>query len=284
MRIEPGRPPVVPRDAATVILLREEEPRGFSVFMVRRHDKAGFMAGAYVFPGGTLDREDASLSLLSRVVGRGSSDAARALGEDDGERALALHVAALRETFEEAGVLLADDVQPDTLDEARRRLLAKEISFEALVEELGLELRGDALTPLSRWVTPEVEPRRYDARFFLALAPSAQRAAHDRIEVTAGAWLAPSEALARGARGEIQLPPPTLRTLEGLARFDRADEVIADAASRAPPLVDPVFRDFGTSWALTLPGDPEHPRRERVLEGPTRFVLIDGVFRSVDPE
>jgi 8-oxo-dGTP pyrophosphatase MutT (NUDIX family) len=266
-----------------VILLREE-PQGFSVFMVRRHDKAGFMAGAYVFPGGTLDGADASPSMSKRIAGRDPREAARVLGEDDGERALALHVAALRETFEEAGVLLADGVDPASLDEARQRLLAEEISFEALVAELDVTPRADALTPLSRWVTPEVEPRRYDARFFLALAPRTQQAAHDRIEVTAGAWLVPADALARGARAEIQLPPPTLRTLEGLARFDRAEDAIAHAASRPPPLVDPVFRELGTSWALTLPGDPEHPRSERAIDGPTRFVLVDGVFRSVDPE
>lgn len=283
MSSDPARPAATPRDAATVILLREEE-RAFSVFMVRRHDKAGFMAGAYVFPGGTLDEADAAPSLAGRVAGRSAGEAARVLGEDDVERALALHVAALRETFEEAGVLLADGVDGAALEEARRRLVAGEVEFEALVRELGVTLRADALTPLSRWVTPEVEPRRFDARFFLALAPSAQRAAHDRVEVTAGAWLAPEEALSRGARGEIQLPPPTLRTLEGLARFDRAGDAIADAASRPPPLVDPAFRQIGSGWALVLPGDPEHPRSERVIDGPSRFVLVDGVFRSVDPE
>ncbi len=283
MSLDPARPAATPRDAATVILLREEE-RGFSVFMVRRHDKAGFMAGAYVFPGGTLDEADAAPSLAACVAGRGPSDAARALGEADAERALALHVAALRETFEEAGVLLADGAGGAVLEEARRRLVAEEIRFEALVTEIGVTLRADALTPLSRWITPEVEPRRYDARFFLALSPSEQRAAHDRVEVTAGAWLSPEEALSRGARGEIQLPPPTLRTLEGLARFERAADAIADAASRPPPLVDPAFRQIGAGWALVLPGDPEHPRRERVIEGPSRFVLVDGVFRSVDPE
>lgn len=283
MHFEPARAPATPRDAATVILLRDEA-RGFSVFMVRRHDKAGFMAGAYVFPGGTLDAEDASPAWASRVRGRDATEAARALGEDDGPRALALHVAALRETFEEAGVLLADGVPPDALEPARARLLAKETTFAALVDELELELRADWLTPLSRWITPAVEPRRYDARFFLAMAPRAQRAAHDRIELTAGAWLAPSEALARGARGDIRLPPPTLRTLEHLARFERAADVLADAARRPPPLVDPVFHQFEGGWALVLPGDPAHPRRERAVDGPTRFVLVDGVFRSVDPE
>jgi 8-oxo-dGTP pyrophosphatase MutT (NUDIX family) len=282
LRIEKDRPPATPRDAATVILLREEAS-GFSVFMVRRHAKSGFMAGAYVFPGGTLDANDGAPSVLAHVAGRDEEAAARALGEDDGRLALALHVAALRETFEEAGVLLADGVDERLAEEARRRLVAKEVSFEELVSELRVRLRADALTPLSRWITPEVEPRRYDARFFLARAPAAQRAAHDRVEVTAGEWLRPHEALARGARGEIQLAPPTLRTLECLAAFASVDEAIADAASRRPPLVRPVFVDLGATWALALPGDPAHPERDRVLPGPTRFMLVDGVFRSVDP-
>jgi 8-oxo-dGTP pyrophosphatase MutT (NUDIX family) len=279
--MEPGRAPVEPRDAATVILLRDEVD-GFSVFMVKRHAKSGFMAGAYVFPGGVLDAEDEAPSVLARTRGRTAEEAARALGEPSSARALALYVAALRETFEEAGVLLGHGSTTD-LGDWRRRLVAGEVSFESVLETLGWELAVDALIPLARWVTPEVEPRRYDARFFLARAPHAQDAAHDRVEVTAGEWLRPRDALDRGARGEIQLPPPTLRTLENLAGFASVDEAIEDAARRLPPVVRPVFRSFGSSWALVLPGDPEHPETERVIEGPTRFVAIDGVFRSVDP-
>jgi 8-oxo-dGTP pyrophosphatase MutT (NUDIX family) len=269
-----------PRDAATVILLREEGD-GFSVFMVKRHAKSGFMAGAYVFPGGGVDDEDRAPDLVARTVGRSADEAAALLGEDDGVRSIALHVAALRELFEEAGVLLADRAIDD---DARASLLEKKTTFRDLIRERAVSLRADALTPLSRWVTPEIEPRRFDARFFLAIAPAAQRAAHDRIEVTEGAWLRPADALERGARGEIQLPPPTLRTLELLCRHGSADAAIADAASRKPPLVRPAFCDLGDGrWALTLPGDPRHPEPARVIDGPTRFVLDDGVFRSVDP-
>ncbi len=283
LQIDSSGSAVAPRDAATVILLRDG-PSGVSVFMVRRHAKSGFMAGAYVFPGGTLDEADRAPSMLAHVVGRDRGEAARLLGEEDGQLALALHVAALRETYEEAGVLHADGATPDALEAMRRRLLAEEISFAALVPELGVRLRADALTPLSRWITPTVEKRRYDARFFIARAPSEQRAEHDRVEVTAGEWLRPADAIERGARGEIQLPPPTLRTLECLTPFATVDDAIAHAASRPPPRIQPVFRDLGATWALALPGDPEHPERERVIEGPTRFVLVDGAFRSVDPE
>jgi 8-oxo-dGTP pyrophosphatase MutT (NUDIX family) len=277
-----GASPVVPRDAATVVLLREDA-EGFATFMVRRHAKSGFMAGAYVFPGGTLDHADRSPELLARVHGRSPDEAARALGEDDGELALALHVAALRETFEEAGVLLADGVQA-SLESERRRLNEGTTSFASIVAERALVPRCDLLTPLSRWITPEIESRRYDTRFFLALAPSSQRAEHDRIEVTEGEWLTPRGALARWERREIQLPPPTLRTLELLCEFTSAESAIESSRRVTPPIVRPVFRQLGAVPALVLPGDPEHPERERAIGGTTRFALVDGVFRSVDPD
>jgi 8-oxo-dGTP pyrophosphatase MutT (NUDIX family) len=276
-----NRPAAEPRDAATVVLLRDEA-EGFSVFMVRRHQKSGFMAGAYVFPGGTLDEADRDPRLLAKTSGRSAEEAARVLGEEDAQRALGLHVAALRETFEEAGVLLADALGGIALAPLRERLHGGE-AFSTLLEELGVSLRADALTPWARWITPAVERRRYDARFFIARAPESQEAAHDRIEVTAGEWLTPAGALARWEAGEIQLPPPTLRTLEQLRAYDTIDAVLTEARARTPRVVMPVFRQMGDVWALILPGDPEHPESERAIEGPTRFVLVDGVFRSMDP-
>lgn len=280
---EPDPTPAIaePRDAATVVLLRDEA-EGFSVFMVRRHQKSGFMAGAYVFPGGTLDEADRDPRVLARMAGRSAVEAARLLGEDEPERSLGLHVAALRETFEEAGVLLANALGDAPLAPLRARLHGGE-PFLTILDELDVSLRADALTPWARWITPTVERRRYDARFFIARAPESQEAAHDRIEVTAGEWLSPVAALERWEAGEIQLPPPTLRTLEQLRGYATIDAALADARTRTPPVVMPVFRQLGDLMALTLPGDPEHPERERTIEGPTRFVLVDGVFRSMDP-
>ncbi len=270
---------ITPRDAATVLLLREERGGGFSVFMVKRHDKSGFMAGAYVFPGGTLDAADHG---WTRVRGRSAAEAAAVLGEADGAFALALHVAAIRETFEEAGVLIADGADAADLAGARARLHGG-ADFAALAEEHGLVLRLDSIAPWSRWVTPELEPRRYDARFFLARAPREQEAAHDRIEVTAGEWLTPGAALARFEDGSISLPPPTLRTIEQLARCASVDDAFEVAARRGPPApVQPHFVQLGDVPTLTLPGDPEHPIAERRIEGPTRFCLIGGRFRSTD--
>lgn len=248
--------------------------------MVRRHKKSGFMAGAYVFPGGVLDDTDAA---VSATTGRSPEDAAAQLREDDGARALALHVAAVRETFEEAAVLLADGISDDAdLEDARDRLNGGG-DFPAILAELGATLRLDLLAPWARWVTPTIERRRYDARFFLARAPSAQRAAHDRIETIAGEWLAPNDAIRRFDAGEIQLPPPTLRTLEELREAESIDDAFALTHDRAMAPVQPHFVDDGGP-ALTLPGDPAHPISERRIMGPSRFVLVDGRFVSRDPE
>lgn len=279
--LDPDRPPVPPRDAATVLLARDED-EGFSLFMVRRHAKSGFMAGAYVFPGGTLDEEDQASALLERVDGQTPEEAAAALGEDDGALALGLYVAALRETFEEAGILLADGVDPGELGAGRTRL-HEGAAFLDVVRELDLRLRADLLAPFSRWVTPVAESRRYDARFFLARSPREQRAEHDRIEVTAGEWMTPSAALDACEQGRIALFPPTLRTIEQLAAFEDLDAAFADVRGRVPKPVMPALRPHEDTVALTLPGDPAHPESEAILPGPSRFVLLDGRFRSMDP-
>ncbi|MAQ15180.1 MAG: NUDIX hydrolase [Sandaracinus sp.] len=277
---KPQRPVAAPRDAATVLVLRPGSDAGFEIFMVRRHGKSGFMAGAHVFPGGKLDDEDASAALLDRCAGVSASEAAERLDEADGRRALALHVAAIRETFEEAGVLVADGCDAVELAEARAALHAGTFSFEQFVVDADLTLRVDRLVPQARWITPEIEPRRYDTRFFLAPAPRAQEASHDQIETTAGEWLTPAGALARMDAREIQLPPPTLRTLQLLAEASDMDDAFATAAARKPPVVQPGFFQDEGKMVLTMPGDPRHPVPERAWEGPTRFVLEDGVWRT----
>lgn len=248
--------------------------------MVKRHTRSGFMGGSYVFPGGKLDEADADPRLLAHVAGRTPAQAADALGEpEDPTRAVALYVAAVRETFEEAGVLLADVPADAPLADMRRRLL-EGAPFPSLVEELDARLRLDRVTPWARWVTPAVEPRRYDTRFFVAVAPPEQEAHHDRRETTEAAWLTPSDALERERRGAIQLPPPTMRSLEQLSAHASVEAVLDEAWSRRPPFVDPVFLDRNGTWILALPGDPDHPTRERAVPGPTRFTLTDGRWHS----
>lgn len=249
------------------------------VFLVRRHARSGFMADAYVFPGGKLDPADADPALRPRLRGRGPADAAAALGEADDARALALFVAAIRETFEEAGVLLADLPDPSGLH-AARGALAGGATWREVLETLDAHLRLDLLVPQARWVTPAAEPRRFDARFFLARAPRAQRASHDARETTDALWLPPAEAIARSEAGEVQLPPPTLRTLEWLATQPGVDHALRAAAARPPPYVDPVFVEEAGVAVLALPGDPRHPTPIPALEGPSRFVLDRGRWWS----
>ena len=268
-----------PRDAATVILLRDG-PEGPSTFMVRRHGKSGFMGGAHVFPGGVLDPSDGDASVIARVEGLDEARAAALLGEADGPRSLALHVAAIRETFEEAGVLLSGDVEGPELAPVRDRLNAGE-DFGALLDELDCRLRADLLAPWARWVTPTIEPRRYDARFFVARIPEGQRASHDSLELTQGYWGRPIEVMDSYARGELVLPPPTLRTLEEMAGLQSVDAIFAHARSRKPPFVRPHFHQKDDLIALTLPGDPAHPEPEPVIFGTTRFAMRDGRFQSV---
>lgn len=283
--IDPLREGVPPRPAATVILLRDRplgnDESSLEVFLVRRTKSAAFMGGAYVFPGGKVDPSDSDPALVARLSELTPEAARRALAEDvEPEAALAFFVAAIRETFEESGVLFAEHAALFDLKSARARL-ASGTSFGALVHELELSLEPQRLVPFARWVTPSVEQRRFDARFFVAIAPSDMSATHDEAETITSCWKTPRDAIAEHTEKTIDLPPPTLRTLEELSSHERASEVLALARSRRPPCVCPVFRDLGDGgWILALPGDPEHPERDACVPGPTRFTLRDGRFVS----
>jgi 8-oxo-dGTP pyrophosphatase MutT (NUDIX family) len=285
------------RDAATVLLLRDRAsvdaaghaPRrggGVEVFMVKRHGASGFMAGAHVFPGGKLDAADAAPELLECTQGRDAASARAALGEPDlaAEQALGLFVAAARETFEEAGVLLAELRDGAALAAARLRLNEK-VPFAVVLDQLGARLSLDRLVPLSRWITPVIEPRRFDTRFFLASSPPGQEASHDERETIEHAWLSPGEAFDRLNAGTLLLPPPTLRSLEWLAAHDSSASALeAAAAQPQPPLVRPIIDQADGKLAIILPGDPLHSEREPVLAGPTRIVLEGGRWWSKSAE
>jgi len=267
------------RDAATVLLLRDRPSGEFEVLMVKRHGQSGFMAGAHVFPGGKLDAADTAEAMVSRLIGLSATEAAHALGEPSLEsaRALGMFVAALRETFEEAGVLLADFTASADLVAARKRLHAG-TSFADVLSEIDARLRVDQIVPFSRWVTPVVEPRRFDTRFFVARVDPSQRAEHDEHETTTHAWLTPGEAIDATRRAEIMLPPPTLKSLLELADFQSAEAVLAAARARKPPMLEPVIQQIDGSLTILLPGDPLHPEPVAVLSGSTRMVLEDGRF------
>lgn len=264
-----------PKDAATILLVRGDAD--FDLFMVRRGRTAQFMARAMVFPGGRVDAADLA---LADACDLSPEAAAAALGLADPARALAFYVAAIRETFEEAGVLLADGAgDPTRLDAHRAALNAKETDFAAVVAAEGLTLRASALHPFAHWITPPIEKRRYDTRFFVAQVPTSQAASHDDIENTAGAWLSPRAALAAYAQGSIRLAPPTLWELCALAEC--ADARAACTLRRAPfvpHLPQPSMID--DEMHLLLPEDadfdPPGPGRARVILRDGRWVVARG--------
>ncbi len=210
-----------PRPASTVLLLREGA-EGVEVFMLRRHVTMAFAPGALVFPGGGVDVRDADADLLWE--GPGARAWADALGTTP-KRARQHVCAAVRETFEESGVLLAAvPGSPDVLrvdgedwERDRRRLVARELTFSELLERRGLAIRADLLRPWARWVTPEYEPRRYDTHFFLGVVPAAQTARNTGDEASESIWCVPADVLDRAERGDVTLLPPTRVCLEELA-------------------------------------------------------------------
>lgn len=277
-------PPALPRPAATVILLRAAETQAgsdFEVYLLRRHAKSGFMGGAHVFPGGKLDDDDRSEAAWERTRGLSEEEASERLGEDlPFDQMRGLYYAAARETFEEAGVLLGSPCPHGAL---RRRANAGE-SLTALLREADLRLDLSDMWPFSRWITPEVERRRYDARFFLCRVEAEQLAEPDLHETTSGAWLRPDRALELSARAEIVLPPPTLRTLEQLAELGTADAAVAHARSTLPPRVAPIVELGSEGPIVVLPGDAAHPEAARAVPGSTRIALIDGRWVSRDAD
>lgn len=279
------------RDASTVVLLRpaaDAAGEPYRIYFVKRHGRSGFLANAHVFPGGKLDPADCDPALHERLDGvDGAAAVGRLGGALDAAVALGLHAAAIREMFEEAGVLLATDGEGRSvrfdgtvgpMAAWRVRLHDGQGTLLDLVLEEGLRLRGAALLPWSRWITPTFEPRRFDTRFFLATLPEGQEPLHDQRETTAGEWLSPTEALeAFGAR-RIQLAPPTLRTLEELRELPTVEAALAAASSRSMAPITPVAVQEGGVFVLALPGDPAYPGQAG--ERPDRFTLVDGLWRS----
>ena len=276
--LDASRKGATARDAATLVLVRDAGMNGaggLEVFCVERHKKSGFLGGAVVFPGGKLDEPDrdpawAALATPPRAPRLAAHTGA--IEADDTRRALA--VAACRETLEEAALLPVEGerLAHDDLLGLRARLAAGE-SFRALIEERGLRIDLAALHPFARWVTPVAEARRFDARFFLAAVSAGDRGAHDERETTSSFWAAPAEIVRRFVAGEIQLAPPTHRTLEILATLESAREALAWTDSACLDPICPALVRQGDTMALVLPGDPEHDVRESRVPGASRFVL-----------
>ncbi|MFI7617817.1 NUDIX hydrolase [Nonomuraea terrae] len=220
--------PVPARDAATVVLLRP----GPQVYLLRRKSTMAFAAGAYVFPGGSVDVRDADQA----VAWAGPSPAEWGAAFNTDERlARGLVCAAVRETFEESGVLLAGpgpgsvvaDTTGDDWEADRLALIDRSLAFADFLARRGLVLRADLLKPWAHWITPEIETRRFDTRFFVAVLPEGQRTRDVGGEADRVVWQRPAEALELARRGEIFLMPPTHRTLSELSQYDGVGGVLA---------------------------------------------------------
>jgi 8-oxo-dGTP pyrophosphatase MutT (NUDIX family) len=248
------------------VVARDYGADAIEIFLVQRHGSMGFMGGK-VAPSDELERTHARIADVAQSIQH------QRWGDGiDHRAALARVVAAVRETFEEAGMLIAPADAGTDLASLRARLLGGE-DFALLLEQEDLSLQLSLLAPLSRWVTPESEPVRFDTSFYVARAPEGQRAEHDEKESVAGRWFTPAAALQASTAGEIRLAPPTARTLEGLAQAGSVDAALELARSRPPPTILPIIRTLGDEVVILYPGDPEHPVKTPALEGPTRRVL-----------
>lgn len=262
-------PPPTPVDSATVILLREPAPGGLEVLLVGRHADSRAFAGAHVFPGGLLDAADGAPEVLRAMAGSLSPHSARAmLGEDRPEDALAYFAATIRELFEEAGILLADqDGAPlrladpavrDRFAAHRRALNEGTLGFAELVVREHLTLRAADLRYFSRWITPVHAPRRYDARFFVAPVPADQTPLHDERETTSAEWWSPADALAGAAAGSLILTPPTARSLEELVELATLARILESARTRHVTPILPKVVQIGDRMGVLYPGDVDY--------------------------
>jgi len=258
---DPTLIPAPARPAATVVLLRDAAG-GVEVLLLRRHRRSGFAADAWVFPGGVVDARDRSGEAADRMDGPSPEEWARRLGMDDPAEALGYVAAAIREAFEETGILLArpDSVSVphqdalESLAVARRALLNDVIGLRQLAVGNGLRLMGDALVYIAHWITPLPEPRRYDTRFFAARVPDGAVCEVHDLEMTDSVWLRPADAVERFRAGSMRLLPPTVHTLLRLAEFASWDELRAALADAPVPSITPRMEPTGDGVAIVVPG------------------------------
>jgi len=262
------------------VLLRDGGD-GIEVFCVERNRKSRFMGGALVFPGGRVDASDRDPSwqpfLLHPHLRPGVAGDPEAWGE-------ALALTACRESLEEAAILPVDgNLTHAQALELRAALTSGMDALRGALTARGLVIDLGSLVPFARWITPAAEARRFDTRFFMMRTPAGQDGAHDEYETMASFWATPRDVLARWEAREVQLAPPTHHTLLRLAESATVDEALALAGAFPLDPVCPALVDYDGTIALTLPGDPDHPQAQRIIEGKTRYVLRDEQWRPEDP-
>jgi 8-oxo-dGTP pyrophosphatase MutT (NUDIX family) len=284
-----------PKDSATVILVRQAQGKTMEVFLARRHVNQSFMAGAFVFPGGRLEAADAD-SALTEFISAKDDFHPHSLLQDNAltkKTALSFFFCAIRETFEETGVLFARTKGGHSIDFGnaviksrfaayRQSLNLGNITLTEIARQEELILMPKLLIPYSHWITPEIVPKRFSTRFFLAELPQGQSATTDKDELTSSLWVTPHDALQMYTAGEITLMPPTLKTIEEMAKFISLDELFAAARNRTIYPIMPQPMKNG----LKLPHDPEYSieryKQPVRLGEHSRFLLVGGKWQCVE--
>ncbi|MBU6457523.1 MAG: NUDIX hydrolase [Bradyrhizobium sp.] len=246
---------VTPRPASTILLLRDSAARQeIEVFMMVRHYQIDFNSGALVFPGGSVDASD------KEIIER---EGLYSGGEGLDATALSFRIAAIRETFEESGILLARPQGASALIDAKRAseieaahraaLTGRKTTFPKVLADNKLSLALDELVPYAHWITPEGMPKRFDTWFFLASAPPAQLGAHDGKESTDSIWVSPREALQGGETGRFKLPFPTTRNLIRLGKLTNVRAALEDSRGKPVVTVLPVMTRLNGGRQLRIP-------------------------------
>ena len=251
MSTEPAKPP---RPASTILLLRDSAGGEIEVFMMVRHYEIDFNSGALVFPGGSVDKGDQEIIARSELYSG---------GEGLDQAGLSFRIAAIRETFEESGILLTRPRGSNDLVDAgraseieaghRAALCEGKITFQQVLADGGMVLALDLLVPYAHWITPEGMPKRFDTWFFLAAAPPEQAGAHDGKESTDSIWLSPREALAGGDSGRFKLPFPTTRNLIRLGKQPSVAAALDHSRGKEVVTVMPVMTKLNGGRQLRIP-------------------------------
>ena len=269
-----------PRPAATLILLRDGA-HGVEVLMLKRHGLSDAFGEAFVFPGGKVDAADAALGTSPDAIDEAPAALHARLGETevDAAGAAGLFVAAIREAAEEADVLIGQGAEPQATS-AALAALREGAPFATALASTRVRLLASALHPWARWITPvgRLQPKRFDARFFVAREPPDAVARHDGRETTEAAWLRPRDALERYWARDIALAPPQIMTLAHFTRLGDVDGILAEARRRTPLHVQPHVLDEPAGMTLCLPGDPDHPVSTRAMPGPLRLAVRSARF------
>jgi len=258
--------PVTTSPAATLVLLRDRPTGGLETLLIQRHTKSKFAAGDYVFAGGKVEADDVPPDAERFCVGLTAEVAAARLGGLEPRTALGYWIGAIREAFEEVGMLLAYDASgaPVRLDGShharfagyRADCQASNAAFFDMLRAERLTLATDQLAYFAHWITPEEQPIRFDTRFFAAPAPAGQSPEADGHEIVNLRWLSPAEALEALERKEISLRTPTLKNLELVGAYATVADAVAELGRREVPAIRPRILQVDGTPVPVLPGDP----------------------------